>query len=72
MNENVYSKLREFMDTLPSGFPETPTGVEIKILKKLFTPEQADLVMRLTKDPEEGSRIAKRINMDESMLAKKL
>jgi len=72
MNENVYSKLREFMDTLPSGFPETPTGVEIKILKKLFTPEQADLVMRLTKDPEEVSMIAKRINMDESVLAKKL
>ena len=72
MNENIYTKLRKFMDTLPSGFPETPTGVEIKLLKKLFTPEQAELVMRLTKEPEEISMIAKRINMEESILAGKL
>ncbi len=69
MNDHVYVRLREFMDTLPAGFPETPTGVEIKILKKLFTPEQAELTMKLAKEPEEVSVIADRTNMDISVLA---
>ena len=41
MSQDVYSRLREFMDSLPGGYPATPTGVEIKLLEKLFTPEQA-------------------------------
>jgi len=72
MNHNIYTELREFMDTLPSGFPETPTGVEIKILKRLFSPEQATLVMQLTKDPEEVSAIAKRIDGDKQELSEQL
>ena len=42
MNEDVYVKLREFLDTVGSGYPVTPTGVEIKILKKLFSPDAAN------------------------------
>jgi ferredoxin/predicted transcriptional regulator len=72
MSEEIYSELRKFMDTMPSGFPETPTGVEIKILKKLFSPEQAKLTMKLKKDPEDISEIAKRINYDELELSQKL
>ena len=40
MSEEIYARLREFMDALPGGYPATPSGVEIKLLKKLFTPEQ--------------------------------
>ena len=58
MSEDVYTRLREFMDTLPTGFPATPNGVEIKILKKLFTPEEAELTMKLSKEPEEVREIA--------------
>ncbi|MCJ7548032.1 MAG: 4Fe-4S binding protein [Deltaproteobacteria bacterium] len=72
MSTDVYTRLREFMDTLPAGFPATPTGVEIKILKKLFTPEQAELAMKLGKEAEEVSAIAARIGMDEPELARKL
>lgn len=72
MSEDVYTKLREFMDTMPAGFPATDTGVEIKILKKMFTPEQAELTMKLKKEPEDVSSIAARIKMDESELAPKL
>jgi NAD-dependent dihydropyrimidine dehydrogenase PreA subunit len=60
------------MDKLPAGYPETPTGVEIKILKKLFTPEQAELTMKLKAEPEEVPAIAERIGMDEKELADKL
>jgi ferredoxin len=50
MSEDAYKKLATVLDTLPNGFPESDTGVEIKILKMIFTPEDADLFcdMRLT------------------------
>jgi electron transport complex protein RnfB len=72
MNQDVYAKLREFLDTMPGGYPSTDIGVEIKILKKLYTPEQAELTMKLKEEPEEVSEIANRIGMDESELAQKL
>jgi electron transport complex protein RnfB len=50
MTDSVYNRLAKVLDTLPNGFPSTESGVEIKLLKKVFTPEQADLFceMRLT------------------------
>jgi electron transport complex protein RnfB len=72
MSEDVYTRLREFMDTLPGGYPATPSGVEIKLLKKLFTPEQAELTMKLRQEPEKVQHIAARIGMDEAELAEKL
>jgi hypothetical protein len=43
-NENmeIYRKLQKHLDTLPIGFPPTESGVEIRILKHLFTPKQAE------------------------------
>jgi len=72
VSKDAYTRLREFMDTLPSGFPATPNGVEIKILKKLFTPDQAELTVKLGKEAEEVREIAERIGMDEPKLARKL
>jgi len=40
---NVYDDLAAHLDRLPAGFPRTPTGVELRILKRLFTPEEAAL-----------------------------
>jgi electron transport complex protein RnfB len=40
-----YFKLREFLDQFPLGFPQTPAGVEIKILKRLFTVEEAETTL---------------------------
>jgi ferredoxin len=72
MSEDVYTRLREFMDTLPGGYPATPTGVEIKLLEKLFTPEQAELTMQLGQEPEDVQSIAARIGIDEKELAERL
>lgn len=72
MSDDVYTRLREFMDTLPGGYPATPSGVEIKLLKKLFTPEQAELTMKLGQEPEEVQSIATRTGMDQTELAEKL
>ncbi len=72
MSEDIYLQLREFMDTLPAGYPTTPDGLEIRILKKLFTPDDAELVMKLKTEPEEISAIAARLGMDEPELTEKL
>ncbi len=69
MSDDVYQRLREFLDAMPAGYPATPTGVEIKILKKIFTPEYAELTMQLTQEPERVSAIAARIGRDEAELA---
>lgn len=47
MSVNVYQRLARFLDDLPGGFPQTETGVELKILQRLFTPEEAELAMHL-------------------------
>ena len=70
--DDIYIQLRDFLDKMPAGFPTTPTGVELKILKKLFTPEQADLTMKLKNEPEEVPVIAERVGMDASEMAEKL
>ena len=72
MSEDVYTSLREFLDNMPGGYPATETGVEMKILKKLYTPEQAELTMHLTPMPEPVSSVAARIGRDEAELAEKL
>ncbi|MGO8990516.1 MAG: ATP-binding protein [bacterium] len=72
MGDDIYERLRGFLDTLPTGFPSTPTGVELRILKKLFTPEEADLTMNLRSKPEGLSQIAARLGKEQSKLASKL
>ena len=64
MTDETYLKLRAFLDQFPLGYPKSNSGVEIKILKKLFTEEEAKVAMMLTSIPEEANKIAKRVGMD--------
>ena len=72
MSEDVFLKLREFLNQFPLGYPKSPSGVEIEILKRLFTEEEANIAIRLTHIPEEASKIAKRTGMDVNYLEDKL
>ena len=72
MNDDVYFKLREFLDNLPGGYPATDSGVEIKILKKLFSPEQAHIALHLKQRPEPAFLIARRLKMKRAEVAEKL
>jgi electron transport complex protein RnfB len=60
MGDEVYDKLAKVLNTLPNGFPSTKSGVEIKILKKIFDPEQADLFCDLRLTFETPEQIAER------------
>ncbi len=72
MSDEVYLNLRKFLDQFPLGFPETPSRVEIKILKRLFTEEDARTAIYLTPTPETATRIARRNKLNEKELEEKL
>jgi Pyruvate/2-oxoacid:ferredoxin oxidoreductase delta subunit len=62
-SDEVYSKLRDFLDKLPAGYPRTEEGVEIQVLKKLFTPEEARIAIQMRFFPEPPSMIAERCGL---------
>ena len=72
MENNVYARLANVLDTLPNGFPSTIDGVEIKILKKIFTPDEADLFCDLKLTFEPVQKIAERTGRPLEGLEEKL
>ena len=48
MGPDIYKQLAGHLDRLPGGFPSTDSGVELRILKHLFSPEEAELACHLT------------------------
>ena len=64
MSDETYIKLREHLDRFPIGFPKTSTGIEIEILKRLFTEVEAKIAVLLNPLPDTVSRIARRAKMD--------
>ncbi len=60
MSDAVYSKLAAILDTMPNGFPRTPDGLELRLLKKIFTLDEAELFCDLKLHPETIEQIAER------------
>ena len=74
-SSDVYRKLQKHIDSnMPLAFPETESGVELRILKQLFTPEEAEIALELSAMPEPVNRIHKRLKNKISLeeLEKKL
>jgi NAD-dependent dihydropyrimidine dehydrogenase PreA subunit len=46
--DQVYANLQKHLDNQAVGFPATRSGVEIKILKHIFTPEEAEITSYLS------------------------
>jgi Fe-S-cluster-containing hydrogenase component 2 len=59
--EDLYRKLQQHLDRMPVGFPATKSGVEIKILRQLFTPEDAEVALELSAIPEPAKVIHARL-----------
>jgi Fe-S-cluster-containing hydrogenase component 2 len=57
--DDVYQKLRRHLDQFPIGMPSTKSGVEIRLLKYFFTPEEAEIAMHLTILPQTLQQIHK-------------
>jgi len=69
---DLYQQLAQHLDKLPAGYPATESGVELRILKRLFTEEEAHIAMGLTMLPEATDAIAGRLQVEVDVLADKL
>ena len=69
---NVYERLRERLDMFPQGFPKTESGVELEILRRLFTPNEAEIMLHLRPFPEKVADIAERAGTDKTELGETL
>jgi Pyruvate/2-oxoacid:ferredoxin oxidoreductase delta subunit len=58
---DVYQRLAKRLDGLPHGYPSTESGVEIKILEKIFSPEEAEMTLQIRPLPETAEAIAQRL-----------
>ena len=63
MSDQVFEQLAEALDKLANGFPRTSSNVEIRILKKIFSLEEASIAGQLSGSAETVDIIAKRIGI---------
>lgn len=72
MHNDIYQRLVKHLDSLPGGFPPSHTGAEIPLLKRLFSPEEAELACDLTLEREDAAAFASRIGIDPEHAARGL
>jgi NAD-dependent dihydropyrimidine dehydrogenase PreA subunit len=58
MSAESYRKLAKNLDAMPNRYPATESGVEIRILEKLFTPEEALVAAELSEVKKPATEIA--------------
>ena len=51
--DDTYRKLQKYLDSLPVDYPKTESGVELRILRHLFTPQEAEIALNLKIIPQE-------------------
>ncbi len=68
----IYEKLAQKLDSIPSGYPRTDTGIELRLLAKIFTPEEAALAVDLLPMPETVAQIVQRTGRDPAKTAEML
>ena len=62
---DIYRELQKHLNTLPIGYPATESGVEIRLLKQLFTPEEAKTATKLSFSFESLETIFERFDKSE-------
>ena len=72
MNTDAYEKLAHALNRLPGGFPQTRSRVELKILRKIFSPDEALVASHLTGTSEAVDAIAQRAGLPEAEVEKRL
>ena len=55
----VYKQLALVLDAIPNGYPPTDSGVELKILAKLFSPQEAEIACRLSLEPQTVAEVTR-------------
>lgn len=70
--KDAYKRLARALDRLPSGFPETESGVELRLLARLFTSEEADIFCALSPAPRRAAEMAPELGLSPRALEHKL
>jgi Pyruvate/2-oxoacid:ferredoxin oxidoreductase delta subunit len=69
MTVDIYTKLREQLDEYSIGFPATKSGVEMKILERLFAEDEAEMYLLLSMKLETPAEVAARLGREEAETA---
>lgn len=69
---DTYEKLRARLDDMATGYPATESKIEIKILKRLFEPEEAEFFLHLSPFLETPEAVAGRIGEDVAPVAERM
>jgi Na+-translocating ferredoxin:NAD+ oxidoreductase subunit B len=66
ISEDVYERLADAMDAQPGGFTRTPSKLEIKLIKMVFTPEEALVASHMSRALETPAEIAQHAGLPEA------
>lgn len=72
MSDAIYRRLADVLDTLPNGFPSTGEGTEIRLLKRIFAPDEAELFCDLKLHFETPEPVAERVGRPLAEVAARL
>jgi len=61
---DIYERLRKRLDSMATGYPETSSGVEIRILRRLFGEDDARVFLAMGEGPETATEVASRTGDD--------
>ena len=72
MADNIYRQLQERLDQYSMGFPAAESGLDIKILRYLFSEDNTRMFLALTHNLATASAIATSLDRSESEVSAKL
>ncbi len=70
--QDVYERLQQRLDEMATGYPATAAGVEIRLLKQLFSPEDAEIFLSMDTAAETPEEVARRTGCEAGMLSARL
>lgn len=72
MSTDIYIRLAKHLNTLPVAFPATETGVEIRILERWFTPQEASIALGMSGIPSSPEDLGARLGIPAADLTQAL
>ena len=67
--DNIFEQLRQRLDDMATGYPATKNGVEIKILKQIFSESDAEMFLMMTPMLETPGSVAERLDLPQDSTA---
>ncbi len=60
-DDDLYRRLQQHLDRMPVPFPATRSGIELRLLRHLFTPDDVRVALCLSAIPERAAAIHRRL-----------